>query len=67
MAALLLLQTGLFQYAVESACRHVDSRVARYRDGSGLRRMLKLAVTTLRPDKYPAVGLDRREQFADLH
>jgi hypothetical protein len=29
--------------------------------------MLKLTMTALRPDEDPAVGLDQRDQFADLH
>ncbi len=59
---LLLLQARLLQHAVERAGWDVDSRILRDRDGSGLRRMLKLAMTALRPSKHPAVRFDHRYQ-----
>jgi hypothetical protein len=55
------LETSLLQDTIERTDWHVHPEFPGHRDRAGLNRMLKLAVTTLRPYVVPPVLLDKVE------
>jgi hypothetical protein len=61
------LETGLLQDTIERADWHVHPEFPCHRDRAALNRMLKLAVTTLRPNVVPPVLLDKANCVSDLH
>jgi hypothetical protein len=61
------LETSLLQDTIERAEWHVHPEFSGHRDRTGLNRMLKLAVTTLRPNVVPPVLLDKSNCVPDLH
>jgi hypothetical protein len=61
------LETSLLQDTIERAYWHVHSEFPGHRDRAGLNRMLKLAVTALRPNVVPPVLLDKSNCVSDLH
>ena len=61
------LETGLLQDTIERTDWHVHPEFPGYCDRAGLNRMLKLAVTTLRPNVVPPVLLDKSNCVSDLH
>ena len=62
-----LLEARLLQDTIERAGWHVDPEFSGHRDRAWLNRMLKLPVTTLRPNVVPPVLLDEFNYFSDLH
>ena len=58
---LLRLQTGLLQYTVESTGRNVGPRLAGDGYGSRFRRVLELAMASLRANQNPSVRFDQRD------
>jgi hypothetical protein len=61
------LETGLLQDTIERTDWHVHPEFPGYSDRAELNRMLKLAVTTLRPNVVPPVLLDKSNCVSDLH
>jgi hypothetical protein len=61
------LETSLLKDTIERAGWHVHPEFPGHGDGTGLRRMLKLAVTTLRANVVPPVLLDKSNCVSDLH
>jgi len=61
------LETSLLQDTIDRTRWHVYSEFSSHRDRAGLYRMLKLPVTTLRPNVVPPVLLDEFNYFSDLH
>jgi hypothetical protein len=61
------LQASLLQDTIERAGWHVYPEFSGHRDRAWLYRMLKLPVTTLRPNVVPPVLLDEFNYFSDLH
>jgi hypothetical protein len=61
------LETSLLQDTIERTDWHVHPEFPGHRDRAGLNRMLKLAVTTLRPNVVPPVLLDKSNCVSDLH
>ena len=61
------LETSLLQDTIERTDWHVHPEFPGHRDRAGLNRMLKLAVTTLRPNVVPPVLLDKLNCVSDLH
>jgi hypothetical protein len=61
------LETSLLQDTIERTDWHVHPEFPGYRDRAGLNRMLKLAVTTLRPSVVSPVLLDKSNCVPDLH
>ena len=61
------LETSLLQDTIERADWHVHPEFPGHRNRAGLNRMLKLAVTTLRPNVVPPVLLDKSNCVSDLH
>jgi hypothetical protein len=61
------LETSLLQDTIERADWHVHPEFPGHRDRAWLNRMLKLAVTTLRPNVVPPILLDKSNCVSDLH
>ncbi len=61
------LETSLLQDTIERTDWHVHPEFPGHRDRTGLNRMLKLAVTTLRSNVVPPVLLDKSNCVSDLH
>jgi hypothetical protein len=61
------LETSLLQDTIERTDWHVHPEFPGHRDRTGPNRMLKLAVTTLRPNVVPPVLLDKSNCVSDLH
>ena len=61
------LETSLLQDTIERTNWHVHPEFPSDRDRTGLGRMLKLAVTTLRSNVVPPVLLNKSNCVADLH
>jgi hypothetical protein len=61
------LETSLLQDTIERTYWHVHPEFPGHRDRTGPNRMLKLAVTTLRPNVVPPVLLDKSNCVSDLH
>src|SRR6266404_2873062 len=61
------LETSLLQDTIERANWHVYPKLPGHRDGTGLSRMLILAVTALRSNVVPAVLLNKSNRVANFH
>src|SRR6267378_2890730 len=61
------LETSLLQDTIERANWHVYPEFPGHRDGTGLSRMLILAVTALRSNVVPAVLLNKSNRVANFH
>jgi hypothetical protein len=61
------LETSLLQDTIERANWHVYPKFPGHRDGTGLSRMLILAVTALRSNVVPAVLLNKSNCVANFH
>src|SRR3981189_491823 len=61
------LETSLLQDTIERANWHVYAKFPGHRDGTGLSRMLILAVTALRSNVVPAVLLNKSNCVANFH
>jgi len=61
------LQTSLLEDTIERADWHVHAEFPGYCDRAWLNGMLKLAVTTLRPNVVPPILLDKSNCVSDLH
>jgi hypothetical protein len=61
------LETSLLQDTIERANWHVYPKFPGHRDGTGLSRMLILAVTALRSNVVPAVLLNKSNRVANFH
>src|SRR5258708_1047841 len=61
------LETSLLQDTIECANWHVYPKFPGHRDGTGLSRMLILAVTALRSNVVPAVLLIESNRVTNFH
>jgi hypothetical protein len=61
------LETSLLQHTIERTDWHVHAEFPGYRDRTWFNGMLKLAVTTLRPNVVPPILLDKSNCVSDLH
>jgi hypothetical protein len=61
------LEASLLQDTIERANWHVYPKFPGHRDGTGLSRMLILAVTALRSNVVPAVLLNKSNRVANFH
>ena len=61
------LETNLLQDTIECANWHVYPKFPGHRDGTGLSRMLILAVTALRSNVIPAVLLNESNRVTNFH
>ena len=61
------LEASLLQNTIERTDWHVHPEFPGHCDRAGLNRMLKLAVTTLRPNVVPPILLDKSNCVSDLH
>ena len=62
-----LLESSLLQDTIERANWHVYPKFPGHRNGTGLSRMLILAVTALRSNVVPAVLLNESNCVANFH
>jgi hypothetical protein len=61
------LEARLLQDAVEGTGWHVHARIAGNGNGAGLRRVVELAMASLRAEQRPSVQPDELHEVTNLH
>ena len=57
----------MLEYGIQRTRRHIQTGLARDRNGSRLARMLVLPMAAARPRQAPSVVCKQTKQFPDLH